>query len=284
MRTGRRLLTPTELREVVIGLLRSGGIETAEREGDWILEAATGLDRTRYAAESRPLDAATAERALALAARRAAGEPLQYVTGVAGFRRLELAVGPGVFIPRPETEGVAGRVIDSARRNGTVVEVGTGSGAIALAVADERPDLHVYATERSRDALEWARRNRDALDLDVELIEGDLFEGLPERLRSAVDVVVSNPPYVPEGFTLPAVIHEHEPHVALFAKDGGLSIIRSLARDGLSWLRPGGHIVLEIGEAQRDAVARLLHDEGYGSVLVSLDPAGRERVAEGRAP
>ena len=264
--------------------MREAGIEAAEREGDWILEAATGLDRTRYAAENRAIEASAQVRAFELAARRAGGEPLQYVTGVAGFRRLELAVGPGVFIPRPETEGVAGRVIEKLPENGIAVEIGTGSGAIALAIADERRDARVYATERSPEALVWATGNRDALGLDVEMFEGDLFEGLPDSLRSQVDVVVSNPPYVPEGFSLPREIRDHEPHIALFAADGGLSIIELLAREALSWLRAGGLIVLEIGEAQRDAVARLLRAEGYEEIEVRLDPAGRERVAEGRAP
>ena len=164
-----------------IDTLRDAGVEAAEREGDWILEAATGLDRTRYAAQTEPIERGSGGARLELAARRAGGEPLQYVTGVAGFRRLELAVGPGVFIPRPETEGVAGRVIDVLPRDGIVVEIGTGSGAIALSVADERPDVTVYATERSAEALEWAMRNRDALGLSVEMVEGDLFGGLPDR-------------------------------------------------------------------------------------------------------
>lgn len=264
--------------------MREAGVEASEREGDWILEAATGMDRTRYAAATDPIDAAAQVRTFELAARRAGGEPLQYVTGVAGFRRLELAVGPGVFIPRPETEGVAGRVIEVLPEGGVAVEIGTGSGAIALSVADERRDARVYATERSPEALEWAIRNRDALDLNVEMVEGDLFRGLPDDLRSHVDVVVSNPPYVPEGFRLPPEIRDHEPHIALFASDGGLAIIELLSHEALSWLRPGGLIVLEIGEAQRDAVARLLRGQGYTGIEVRLDPAGRERVAEGRAP
>jgi release factor glutamine methyltransferase len=268
----------------VIELLRDAGVTAAEREGDWILEAATGLDRTRYAAETQPIGSEAEIRALELAARRAGGEPLQYVTGVAGFRRLELAVGPGVFIPRPETEGVAGRVIEVLPQDGVAVEVGTGSGAIALAIADERPDAHVFATERSPEALSWAIGNRDRLGLNVEMVEGDLFGGLPDRLRGTVDVIVSNPPYVPEGFTLPREIRDHEPHIALFASGAGLAVIEQLAHEALGWLRPGGLIVLEIGEAQRDAVSRILRAEGYTGIEVRLDTAERERVAEGRAP
>jgi release factor glutamine methyltransferase len=264
--------------------LRDAGVKAAEREGDWILEAATGLDRTSYAAGSTEFEPDAEARALELAARRAAGEPLQYVTGVVGFRHLELAVGPGVFIPRPETEGVAGRVIEKLPENGVAVEIGTGSGAIALAVADERRDASVYATERSPEALEWAVRNRDELGLPVEIVEGDLFGGLPEELRGRVDIVVSNPPYVPENFSLPPIVKDYEPHIALFASGAGLDIIEALMADALEWLRPGGLIVLEIGEAQRDAVARLLRAAGYTDIEVRLDPAGRERVAEGRAP
>ena len=175
-------------------------------------------------------------------------------------------------------------MIETLPEDGVVVEIGTGSGAIALAVADERRDASVYATERSPEALEWAVRNRDALGLPVEIVEGDLFGGLADELRGRVDVVVSNPPYVPENFSLPPVVKDYEPHIALFASNGGLSIIEVLAHEALTWLKPGGLLVLEIGEAQRSAVARILTGEGYRSVEVRLDPAGRERVAEGRAP
>ncbi len=249
-------------------ILEQAGLENAEREADWLIEAASGR----------------AAEAIRLAQRRASGEPLQYLTGVAGFRRLELAVGPGVLVPRPETEVVAGRAMELLPREGTLVDVGTGSGAIALAVADERPDARVLATESSIDALCWAERNRAALSARMELVAGDLFGGLPAALRGTVDVVVSNPPYIAEWEreALPRDVVEHEPHVALFAGDDGLAVIRRLARASREWLRPGGWLVVEIDPRQASAVRGDLESLGYEDVATGIDLAGRLRVAEGR--
>jgi release factor glutamine methyltransferase len=267
----------------VSDMLAAGGIGPSEREAQWLLEAATGITRARLA-NAVPLDPAAEAAVLALAERRIAGEPLQYITGLAGFRRLELEVGPGVFIPRPETELVAEHAMEALPRGGTLIEVGTGSGAIALAVADERPDAQVIGTETSTEALEWAIRNRDKLALEVELIECDLLEGLPASLAGHVDVIVSNPPYVPEGFVLPVEVREHEPHVALFAAGEGMSIIDRLTKQALEWLRPDGVLILEIGEVQRDAVCSSLIRDGYADVGVADDMSGRPRIAHGRAP
>ena len=159
--------------------------------------------------------------------RRIDGEPLQYLTGLAGFRYLELRVGPGVLVPRPETEIVAQTAIDLLPRGGTVVDVGTGSGAIALAIRHERPDARVVATDISEEALVWARRNREELALEVELIACDLLDGVDHGLRGAIDVIVSNPPYVApeERDDLPVEVRDHEPDVALFAPRDGLDVI-----------------------------------------------------------
>lgn len=262
-------------------ILESSGISNAQREAEWIIEAVTGLSRGEIATAADP-EGPMIAAVLALAERRAAGEPLQYVTGVVGFRHLELQVGPGVFIPRPETEVVAGRAMEHLPQGGVAIEIGTGSGAIALSIADERPDASVLATEHSAEALEWAQRNRETLGLDVEMVKADLFDGVPERLKGTVDLVVSNPPYVPEGFNLSREVMEFEPHVALFADDAGLGIIRKLLADAKDWLRPGGWVVLEIGEFQRDAVARLLNELGFDDVQIHLDLAERARIAEGR--
>ncbi|MGH2729750.1 MAG: peptide chain release factor N(5)-glutamine methyltransferase [Actinomycetota bacterium] len=250
-----------------------------------LLEAVTGLSRAEILAGA-PIDDAARERADALMARRAAGEPLQYVTGVAGFRRLELAVGPGVLVPRPETELVAGRALELLPEGGTLVDVGTGSGAIALAVADERPDAKVIATEVSPAALGWARRNRDALGLDFELIACDLLSGLPARLEGQIDVIVSNPPYVAETEreVLPTEVVDHEPEFALFAGRDGLAVITRVAAVGQRWLRPGAWLVLEIGETQGQRVSSLLDELGYVDVCIDSDLAGRDRIAEGRTP
>lgn len=219
---------------------------------------------------------------LDLARRRAAGEPLQYLTGIAGFRHLELAIGPGALVPRPETEQVAQRALDLLPVGGTLVDIGTGAGPIALSVAQERPDATIYATDISPDALAWAEKNRARLGLNVELLQGDLFEPLPSDLRGTVDVVISNPPYIglDEKDVLPLDVIAHEPHVALFADDG-LTIIKRLAAEAPAWLKPGGWLVLEISPRHPVEVGSLLTEAGFRGVFVDQDLAGRARIASG---
>ncbi|MFN2589118.1 MAG: peptide chain release factor N(5)-glutamine methyltransferase [Actinomycetota bacterium] len=216
--------------------------------------------------------------------RRAAGEPLQYVLGTAAFRRLELRVGPGVFIPRPETELVAERAMELLPPRGILVDLCTGSGAIALSVADERRDARVIATEVAPAAVRWATENRRASGLRVELLVGDLFEPLPPDLVGAVDVVVSNPPYVDETERelLPREVVDHEPPDALFAPGSGTSVIRRIVGSAPEWLRPGGWVLLEIGETQGAAATGLLSARGFRDVDVRKDLNGRDRIAEGR--
>ena len=231
----------------------------------WLLEAAPDVDA-----------------ALALAHRRAAGEPLQYLTGIAGFRHLELAVGSGVLVPRPETEQVAQRALDLLPDGGTLVDIGTGSGAIALSVAHERRDVRVWATEISPDALRWARANRDRLKLPVEILEGDLFTPLPSDLRGRIDVIVANPPYVGEDErgSLPRDVVDHEPELALFADDG-LSVISRLVEQAPHWLAAGGWLVLEISERHPNEVEGLLRGAGFRDVFIEQDLAGKARIASG---
>lgn len=222
------------------------------------------------------------DRLMSLVARRVAGEPLQYLTGLAGFRRLELKIGPGALVPRPETESLAGRAIEVIPQRGTVVDVGTGAGPIALSIAHERPDVRVIGTEISDEALEWARKNRDDLGLDVELILCDLFEGLPNDLRREVDVVISNPPYISENerSSLPTEVADHEPDVALFAARDGLEIFERIAFGAKGWLKPGGVLLSEIGDRQGETVTRLLSHLGYEKPTIRDDLVGRPRIAE----
>lgn len=250
----------------IASVLAAAGVENSQQEARWIVE-----------------DARDASEANGWARRRAAREPLQYVLGAAAFRNLRLEVGPGVFIPRPETEVVAGRAIELLPAGGVAVDLCTGSGAIALALADEVPGVTVHATEASEDALGWARRNaKDA----VVLHRGDLFEPLPDDLKGTLDLVVSNPPYVSfdEAEVLPADVIDHEPHDALFSGPDGLGVIRRIIGEARSWLKPGGWLVLEIGETQGEAVESLLGDNGYRDVAIAPDLAGRDRIAEGRRP
>lgn len=254
-------------RRTVESILAAAGIENAVQEAGWIASDAP--------------DAAEAE---AWARRRARGEPLQYILGTVAFRHLTLSIGPGAFIPRPETEVVAGRAIELLGDGGIAVDLCTGNGAIALALAHECTRSRVWATDISTAALGWAERNASTLGAEVTFLEGSLFDPLPQTLRGAVDVVVSNPPYVAfdEADALPPEVIDHEPHTALFSGAGGLDVISAIAKQANAWLRAGGALVLEIGETQGPSVTRLLEDAGYADVAISPDLAGKDRVAEGR--
>lgn len=262
--------------------LRTAGIAGARREAFWLVEAATGLSRSEIISRRPELGAEEVRRAGDLAERRCSGEPLQYVTGVAGFRELELAVGPGVLIPRPETEVVVEHAMPRLPHGGTVVDVGTGSGAIALSLAQERPDARVVGTDSSSEALLWARKNSIRLDSGVVLVQCDLLDGLDEDLRGEIDVIVSNPPYVSdaERGRLPAEVVDHEPHEALFAGSDGLGVIRRLARAARSWLKPGGWLVLETAGDRAAPVRSELLASGYQDVAIGRDLNGLERVVE----
>jgi release factor glutamine methyltransferase len=259
--------------------------ESPDSEARWLLQEVAGHS-TSQALSRAEIDEDFAREALSLAARRARGEPLQYVIGVAHFRYLDIAVGPGVLVPRPETELVVERAMELLPRGGVAVDVGTGSGAIALALKQERPDARVWATESSADALAWAERNRSTTGLEVELIRCDLLSGLPEDLRHDIDVVVSNPPYVApeERALLPRDVRDHEPEEALIAPGDALSVIERLAEDARSWLRVHGWLVSEIGETLGPRVLSLLAELGYEEVSVRADLAGRDRIASARLP
>jgi release factor glutamine methyltransferase len=265
--------------------LQRSETDSAALEARWILEAATKRDRSALILD--PTITSEEERdCLKLATRRAAGEPLQYVTEQAAFRHVNLAVGPGVFIPRPETELVAERAMARLPRGGTLVDVGTGSGAIALSVAQERPDATVIATESSARAFAWAERNRAAVDVPVDLVQCDLLFGLSGSLRGSIDVVVSNPPYVDPAQrpVLPRDIVEHEPHEALFADERGLEVVVRLADTALSWLKSDGWLVMEIGSDQAMSVVTRLRMTGYEKVSVTKDLARNDRIAEAQRP
>ena len=240
-----------------------------------------GVDRTRLFLDSDLTVEGPAVRAYQdLVRRRSVGrEPVAYLLGRQGFRHLELHVDPRVLIPRPETEHAVEAVVELAPPGARVVDVGTGSGAIALALKDERPDLDVTGSDISEDALAVARANAGRLGLDVAFVHADgptNPQGARRRLR--FDVVVANPPYIAEGD--PRVepdVHAHEPHVALYAGDDGLELIRRLVA-GV----PAPLLVLEVGEGQDQEVARLAKEAGYARVTSRGDLAGhradRDRV------
>ena len=214
-----------------------------------------------------------------LVARRVAREPLQHLTGRAFFRHVELAVGPGVFVPRPETELLVGWGLEriAGLEAPVVLDLGTGSGAIARAVADEAPHARVHAVELDEAAHAWAARNLDGTG--VELRHGDLSDAF-EDLAGRVDLVLSNPPYIPwEAWESVATeARDHDPHLALFSGDDGLDAVRVLARRAAVLLRPGGWLGVEHADAQGEAVPAVLAATGaWSQVRDHDDLAGRPR-------
>jgi release factor glutamine methyltransferase len=238
-----------------------------------LLAAAMGVDRAALIADpGREIDPAAARAFQDYARRRTQREPVAYILGRKGFRRLELEVDERVLIPRPETEHLVEAALDLPA-GARVVDVGTGSGAIALALADERPDLRVVASDISADALEVARANASRLGLNVEFVQGDLLEAV----TGPVDAVVSNPPYVREGERLAPELTRYEPAVALYGGDEGLDFYRRLApaAAGVSF------VGFEIPGWLAEAVTGLLQPHGFATSVLQ-DLAGIDRVVVGR--
>lgn len=228
-----------------------------------------------------------AEAIDALVARRAGREPLQHLTGVAPFRHLELAVGPGVFVPRPETETVAQFAIDAllgaADPQPIGVDLGTGSGAIALAMATEVPHAQIYAAELSPDAFVWAQRNTDGVQ-NLVLVQADLADAF-EELDGTVAVVVSNPPYVPDdAVPRDPEVRLFDPAIALYGGSDGLDIVRILSRRALRMLRPGGTLVIEHGELQGADIRALLDADGWRATATHRDLTQRDRATTALRP
>jgi len=277
-------------RPTVAALLRA----TAEVLGDrdaarWMCEVAFA-HRPLADIAGEPVTDRMVAHLDSMVARRRAGEPLQYVLGEWSFRRLDLAIDPRVLIPRPESEWVAGRAISLAAAlpaPRTVIDLGTGSGAIGLSVAYELPleGTSVWLTDRDPGALEVARANLSGIGRaarNVRLAEGSWFEALPPGLRA--DVIVSNPPYIAEGDpALEASVFDWEPRAALLAGADGLDDLRILVAGAPDCLRPGGWLVCEIGSGQGAAVIELARAAGFVEMSVEPDAAGHDRMLVARA-
>jgi release factor glutamine methyltransferase len=271
---------------------RLGGGDDARREARWLCQDAAGADAgewTRWLDE--PATAGAVARLDALVARRAAGEPLQYVLGHWPFRRLDLFVDRRVLIPRPETEQVAEVAVGLARamrRPLTIVDLGTGSGAIALSLAAELPlvGVEVWATDVDPAALDVARANLAGLGrsaANVRLARGSWYRALPDELMGRVALVVSNPPYVATTDVLPPEVGEWEPLGALYAGESGLDAIAEVVSGATRWLTPGGALVVEIGAMHGAAVTELARAAGLVDVTIAADLAGRDRILVARS-
>lgn len=276
--------TWAELLAQTVERLRAAGGGNEVNEARWIVERAAG-DPYRIVAE-RPVTVRSHHHWRLMVERRETGEPLQYVLERWPFRTLELFVDRRVLIPRPETGVVVEAVLaEHARVGGPVVDLGTGSGAIALSVAAERPGTEVWGVERSADALAVARANCTGLGRrarTVRLVEGSWFAALPDALRGEIGVVASNPPYVPDGAELPADVADWEPAGALRAGADGLTDIREIVADAVHWLAPGGALVLEHGDDQGPPTRSLATSAGFDLVRTGTDLAGRDRFLVAR--
>lgn len=255
-------------------------------DAELLLASVLGESRGRVqvlALTGAPLDPDAALTYLQLLERRAAREPLQHLTGRAPFRTLELAVGPGVFVPRPETEQVAQVAIDALRAVPDpvpiAVDLGTGSGALALALAAEVPHARVIGVENSPRAFVWARRNLDLTALqNARLVFADLADALPE-LDGLVSVVVSNPPYIPDdAIPRDPEVRLHDPAAALYGGPDGLDVVRAVSATALRLLRAGGTLVLEHGELQGEDIRALLTADGWRAPATTPDLTGRPRT------
>lgn len=278
------------VRDETVARFAAAGVPDPAVDAELLIGHVLGLSRGAVQARlvmGEQLSAADAASLESLVARRERREPLQHLTGRAPFRSLELAVGPGVFVPRPETEQVAQLAIDALRATAEpepiAIDLGSGSGAIALALATEVPHARVWSVENSPEAFPWTRRNVDEVAApNLELVFGDLATAVPE-LDGRAAVVVSNPPYVPAA-DLPRdpEVHLHDPEAALYGGPDGLDVIRVLSKRAAALLHPGGALVIEHAETQSAAIAEILAADGWRAVVHHRDLTGRDRATTAR--
>ncbi len=263
------------------------GLAEARREAVALVRALTGVDPRLH--PERSLSAADAAACAAAMARRARREPFAYVVGRREFWGLELAVAPGVFIPRPETEALVDAALHHLPREGALAcDLCTGSGAVALALGSARPSACIDATDIAAQAVAAVGVNARLLGLADRVVpgQGDLFTPLPPVRRGGYDLCTCNPPYVdPAAWVrLPPEVRDWEPPAALVAPEGWRALYRRLAAGALRWLKPGGWLLCEVGAGQADAVGALFRAEGLRAVGARRDLAGIARVVEGRRP
>ncbi|GAB5534146.1 MAG: peptide chain release factor N(5)-glutamine methyltransferase [Rubricoccaceae bacterium] len=285
------LVTRRALIDSAVARFRAADVDSPRRTAEWLLEDLAGVSRADLYARPDELVTESAHRQLeACIERRVAGEPLQYIVGHTEFYGLRIQVSPAVLIPRPETEEVVEAALATLEgvESPWVLDVGTGSGAIALATKAQCPDAEVFAADVSPAALALARENAASLDLDLTFVEADaLSPDFTHRVPPTFHLVVSNPPYVPqaEQAEMQREVRDHEPDLALFVPDDDpLVFYRALARHACQILHPGGWLVVETHADGGEAVGEVFESHGLAEVEVLADLSGRQRMVRGHRP
>ena len=277
-----------ELRDLASAFAEAG-IESAQADAELLLAHVLGISRGQLQAKALVGETLTQQQLDLidpLASRRIAREPLQHLTGIAYFRRLELSVGRGVFVPRPETEAVVQLAIDELNRlagNPIAIDLGTGSGAIALAMATEVPHARVFAVEKSTEAFIFTRTNFERYEsTGARLVLGDLTEEFQE-LNGTAQVVVSNPPYIPtEAVPRDIEVRDFDPELALYGGEDGMAVMNLVSASAKRLLVPGGLLVVEHADSQAEQVCQLLLAQGWSEVTKHQDLTGRDRAVTAR--
>jgi release factor glutamine methyltransferase len=273
--------------------LRAAAVESPRLDAELLLCFVLGISRTSLIAHpEKTLSPSEAGAYEGLLARRTRREPLPHLTGRQPFLDFELEVSGSVLIPRPETEGLVEAAVGLLPHVGRVplqaVDIGAGSGAVAIGLSLLRPDVQIHAADCSPDALRMARSNARRLGVvdRIQFVLGDLFAGVDPGWRGRIDLVVSNPPYVPTAVvdSLEPEVSRFEPRLALDGGLDGLAVIRRLVIEAPNWLRPSGAMAMEIGAGQADAVVDLLEDAGYKDASAIPDLARIPRVITARWP
>ena len=280
-------MTAGELVGAVTARFAAAGVPTPQVDAELLLRHVTGWSRTRLVTRARTeIPPGVAAALEPLVRRREAREPLQLIVGSVGFRYLDVEVRPGVFIPRPETEVLAGEAIARVPDHGVVLEPCAGTGAIACSIAQESRAKTVIATDLSQAAVDLARANARRVGVDISVLQGDLLEPVDPRLRGEVDVIVSNPPYLADGDLQdrePEVV-DWEPHLALVSGATGHEVTQRLIDASPIWLRPGGWLLMEVDSPRAAETARRAAAAGLREPQIIADLTGADRIVIARRP
>lgn len=282
MSTDADIWTTLKVLTWTTGYLAEKGVENARREAEWLLCEATGLDRVGlYLNFDKPMSDDELAAYRALVTRRGKREPLQHILGSQEFDGLSFLVTPAVLIPRHDTETLLEQALQHAPHPHSILDIGTGSGCIAIALARRLPEAQVTAVDLSVEALALAQRNAELHGAAVEFLQGSFFEPVAGR---RFDLIVSNPPYITSAdlLALQPEVRDHEPILALDGGPDGLTAYRAIVSQAATHLEPNGWLLLEVGAGQAADVAALLAQAGFGGIITATDPGGIERVVGGR--